>query len=138
MNVEIFSRLREERLRLGFRRQDALAEKIGASPSSVHNYEVGKSSPDADYLVRFMELGADVLYILTGTRQGERMALGLPEGVAPFARRAEDARPQIGEIAGICARMSDEGLAQMKNYALFTAQQFPLAAGDPPLKQTAS
>lgn len=65
---ELCDRLKEERARLEYKRQDALAEKLGVSTTSVSNYESGKRLPDAAYLVAFAELGADVLYVLTGQR----------------------------------------------------------------------
>lgn len=68
MIEQISSRLREERKRLGFGSQADFAAKLGASPSSVHNYEAGKRSPDAEFLAKVAEIGGDILYILTGQR----------------------------------------------------------------------
>lgn len=66
MNDEIGDRLRAERKRLGFQKQADLAERLKVSLGSVHNYESGKRSPDAEYLSGLAKEGADVLYILTG------------------------------------------------------------------------
>jgi transcriptional regulator with XRE-family HTH domain len=63
---EIFSRLRQERVRLRFTNQADFAAAAGVSPSSVHNYEAGKRSPDAEFLAKVATLGVDVLYVLTG------------------------------------------------------------------------
>lgn len=68
MNVKIADRIREERKRLGFATQALLADKLGISASSVHNYEAGKRSPDADFISAFGEIGADVLFVITGKR----------------------------------------------------------------------
>jgi transcriptional regulator with XRE-family HTH domain len=66
MNEQIGGRIKEERKNLGYQNQAALAEKLNVSLGSVHNYESGKRSPDAEFLSRFAEAGADVLYVLTG------------------------------------------------------------------------
>jgi len=68
MIEQIAARIREERKRLLFATQAQLAEQLGVSPGSVHNYESGKRSPDAEFLAAFASAGADVLYILTGQR----------------------------------------------------------------------
>jgi len=89
MNKQISSRLWEERKRLNFRNQRELAERLGVSPSSVHNYEAGKRSPDAIYLAKLTEIGADVLYILKGKREtntlsdDEAMLVRLYRSVTP-------------------------------------------------------
>lgn len=70
MNNFVFSigsRLREERERLGFS-QEAFAALADASRPTQFNYESGKRSPDSAYLAAIAAAGADVLYILTGTR----------------------------------------------------------------------
>lgn len=63
------SRLKEERERLGYSQTDfaALAE-LGRK--SQFNYETGDRLPDAAYLAAIAEIGADVGYILTGSRDG--------------------------------------------------------------------
>lgn len=66
----ISERLREERVRLGFKSQTAFAEMVGIHHKSQANYETGARSPDADYLSAIAAAGADILYILTGPRSG--------------------------------------------------------------------
>ena len=46
--------------------QQALADAIGSTKRSVINWEGGAASPSADVLSRYGEVGADVLYVLTG------------------------------------------------------------------------
>ncbi|WXK35664.1 helix-turn-helix transcriptional regulator [Mycetohabitans rhizoxinica] len=64
------TRLREERLRLGLSQEEfAAVGKVGRGAQA--NYESGERSPDAKYLGAVAELGIDLLYIVTGTRQAE-------------------------------------------------------------------
>lgn len=63
----IGERLREERVRLGLN-QDDFAEVGGVQRRAQGNYERGERAPDADYLARIAERGADVLFIVTGKR----------------------------------------------------------------------
>lgn len=65
--VGIGSRLKQERKRLGYS-QVKFAKAAGSSKNSQYNYEKGERSPTADYLEAIAALGADVLYIVTGTR----------------------------------------------------------------------
>ncbi|TXF11899.1 helix-turn-helix transcriptional regulator [Pelomicrobium methylotrophicum] len=64
----IGARLKEERERLGLS-QTAFAEGCGLKKLAQINYEKGERMPDAEYLLRASQLGADVLYILTGRRE---------------------------------------------------------------------
>lgn len=61
-------RLKEERTRLGLN-QTQFGEVGGVRKETQSLYESGKRSPDADYLARIAQAGADVTYILTGVRQ---------------------------------------------------------------------
>jgi transcriptional regulator with XRE-family HTH domain len=65
----ISDRLREQREALGLSQQ-VLADRCGISARSQRNYESGERLPDAAYLAAFAAAGADVLYILTGSREG--------------------------------------------------------------------
>lgn len=67
--VEIGSRLREERKRLGWT-VNALAEKSGAALNSIRNYEAGSHSAKLELLLIFQDLGIDIGYVLTGRRSG--------------------------------------------------------------------
>ncbi len=88
MGIE--GRLREERLRLRLD-QAELAGVIGISAKSQGNYEAGRRSPDAAYLMRAAAAGVDVLYVLTGRRApvpgGEEEALLARYRAAPPALR---------------------------------------------------
>lgn len=60
-------RLREERERLQLD-QETFAGHGGVRRFAQSNYENGKRLPDAGYLAGIAEIGADVLYIVTGRR----------------------------------------------------------------------
>lgn len=66
-NVSIGDRLRAERDRLGIRQAD-FGAAVGVTRTSQFNYESGERSPDAGYLAAALNLGVDVLYVLTGSR----------------------------------------------------------------------
>ena len=78
---EICDRLREVREALGLSQQ-ALAERCGITARSQRNYESGERLPDAAYLAAIASAGADVLYILTGQRQGGAAAPPPPRAVS--------------------------------------------------------
>ncbi|MBA1289162.1 helix-turn-helix domain-containing protein [Pseudomonas japonica] len=65
--MNIGDRLKEERLRLGFNQAD-FAALAGVAKTSQFNYEKGDRSPDAEYLARVLEAGADILYVVSGSR----------------------------------------------------------------------
>lgn len=60
-------RLKEERMRLDLS-QTTLGEACGVTKQSQINYEKNERAPDALYLAALATAGADVLYILTGSR----------------------------------------------------------------------
>lgn len=67
--LETFSeRLKEERERLGLS-QTALGKLCGVQKLSQINYEKGVRYPDSRYLNAISNIGADVLYILTGKHE---------------------------------------------------------------------
>lgn len=67
---QIGSRLREERRRLGLN-QTQVAGIAGVSLTSQSHYESATHRPDSAYLSQVAGAGIDILYVLTGTRQGE-------------------------------------------------------------------
>ena len=65
--MEIFEKIKEERIRLGLT-QAELALAIGATRRSVINWECGDAQPPAQILASMDAHGIDVLYVLTGRR----------------------------------------------------------------------
>lgn len=65
-------RIRHERKRLGLT-QEQLAEKFGVDKSSVYLYERGDRPPTASHLQVFLDIGADVLFVLSGERAHRSM-----------------------------------------------------------------
>lgn len=63
-------RLREERERLGLS-QTEFGRQGGVTKQAQINYESDKRSPSTDYLAKVAELGVDILYVVTGRREGE-------------------------------------------------------------------
>lgn len=60
-------RLRSERVRLGHAQRE-FGALVGTNRQSQLNYENGRTAPNAEYLYRIAEHGADIGYILTGHR----------------------------------------------------------------------
>lgn len=78
-------RLRSERERLGLT-QDALSVALGHSRKTQTLYETGKRSPDWEYLDSFGQLGADLLFILTGERSTSPAPLPSADDLPPRLR----------------------------------------------------
>lgn len=66
-------RLREERNRLGFIQMDA-AKAAGVGFTSYQGYERGDRVPNADALNGLHLAGFDVLYLVTGVRNGSTLS----------------------------------------------------------------
>lgn len=69
----IGSRLREERERLGLT-QTEFAQMGEASKRSQTDWEQGKLVPNGEFLANIAEYGADIGYILTGERNGNKLS----------------------------------------------------------------
>lgn len=71
MNVEFFEkineRLKSERKRL-LMTQVEMAEKCHVTPTTYSNYELGKRKPDAKFLQNFSDMGGDICFLFTGSR----------------------------------------------------------------------
>ena len=93
----ISERLKTERDGLGLSQQ-ALADRLGISLRSQQNYEKGDRSPDAAYLAALAAAGADVLYILTGQRDGPAPVVLSAEEQTMVAYMRE-ANPQLRKAA---------------------------------------
>ena len=100
----IGARLRDERERLG-KNQDAFAALAGVGKRALIHYEKSERSPDANFLAAIAAAGADVLYILTGQRQGGAVAAPPP---APELPRQEQ------EWLAIYRNSSDEVRTALK------------------------
>jgi len=68
--MTIGERLRAERTRLGLS-QTEFGAIGGVAANAQGNYESDKRSPDAAYLAKIGQFGADVLYIVSGVRARE-------------------------------------------------------------------
>lgn len=64
----ISERLTSERKRLGLT-QAKLADTCGVAERTQANYESGSRSPDGNYWSALDKAGADILYIITGSRK---------------------------------------------------------------------
>lgn len=65
--LTIGERLREQRLALGYSQTD-FAALVGASKKTQGRWELGESSPGAEALAGWAEVGLDPLYVLVGRR----------------------------------------------------------------------
>lgn len=65
--MEIFEKLKEERIRLGFT-QEQFANAIGATRRSVINWECGDAQPPVSKLAAMALQGVDARYVITGRR----------------------------------------------------------------------
>ena len=97
-----FDRLKEAREELGLSQQ-AFAERCGIAARSQRNYESGERSPDSVYLAALVEMGVDVLYLLTGDRTGGRFALDAAEQtlIDSYRRCKPAARVQLIQSAAL-------------------------------------
>ena len=97
-----FDRLREAREGLGLSQQ-AFAERCGITARSQRNYESGERSPDAAYLAELVDLGVDVLYVLTGESNGGNAALDAAERtlIDSYRRCKPAARIQLIQSAAL-------------------------------------
>ncbi|MBR0573369.1 MULTISPECIES: helix-turn-helix domain-containing protein [Pasteurellaceae] len=61
-----FDRLKNERLKLGFK-QEEFGILCGVTKNSQFNYEKGTRLPNIEYLQKAEKLGVDINYVITGT-----------------------------------------------------------------------
>ncbi|BGE68171.1 helix-turn-helix transcriptional regulator [Pseudomonas aeruginosa] len=82
--MPIGARLREERERLGLS-QPRFAAIAGTTKQTLFSWETGKTAPDAFQIAALANAGVDVLYVLTGQRQGVPAPAPAQEQEAPLA-----------------------------------------------------
>lgn len=123
------ARFREERRRLGLIQQE-IADATGLSKRAMGTYERGVRSPDAELLMRLIDLGMDVCYVLTGERVGTRLDLDPMQRslLDDFERCTPEAQLELVKHATLMAK----GVALP---ASSTPARKPLAKTTPPSKQ---
>ncbi|MDD0973827.1 helix-turn-helix domain-containing protein [Pseudomonas fontis] len=100
MLLNIGDRLRQERERLGFS-QSAFGAIGGVKKLAQLKYEQGERYPGADYLEAVAKVGADVLFIVTGSRSAELLS---PEELELLDRfRAAPLAVKAATIAAVTA-----------------------------------
>ncbi|MEE6030976.1 helix-turn-helix transcriptional regulator [Avibacterium paragallinarum] len=104
MNVDFFEkineRLKNERQRL-LMTQVEIAEKCGVTPTTYSNYELGKRKPDAKFLQNFADIGGDVHFLFTGTRN--KVLLDGYENIVMIAFNALKPEQKVDAISYITA-----------------------------------
>ncbi|HID6041775.1 TPA: helix-turn-helix domain-containing protein [Klebsiella pneumoniae] len=111
--MSLGARLKEERKRLGYNQSD-FAELVGSSYKSQLRWEKDESSPSADALNIWASIGLDVLYVVTGKRNGDspfrplipKMSQEKQELIDAFDNMTPEQRRAILEVG--------KGLAQPK------------------------
>jgi transcriptional regulator with XRE-family HTH domain len=123
------SRFREERRRIGLLQQE-VADATGLSMRAIGTYERGVRSPDAEVLIRLIDLGMDVYYVLTGERVGTRLDLDPMQRslLDDFERCTPEAQLELVKHAALMAK----GVAPT---ASSTPARKPRAKATAPAKQ---
>jgi transcriptional regulator with XRE-family HTH domain len=108
--LDFGKRLREERERLRLNQTD-FGRIGGVTKTSQFNYEQGERSPNVEYWKAIAEIGADVAYILTGTRaqppetaKAQAEPQEEPASEDPLARRKVKVKRMMDQIVD---RISD-------------------------------
>ncbi|WP_425324940.1 helix-turn-helix domain-containing protein [Lampropedia aestuarii] len=110
-------RLQEERKRLGLT-QEAAAARLDATKRSVINWEGGAALPGAEVLARYAELGANVLYILTGQRDSSQPQIASEQVLIDSYRRCSvQAQRNLLQTATLLAGRADSNEQQSTSQA---------------------
>lgn len=128
---EISDRLRGEREAMGLSQQ-AMAELSGITARSQRNYESGERLPDAAYLAAIAKAGADVVYVLTGQRDGSVPTLDAAERVLldSYRRCQPEARAHLIKTGALLsAGLGVDGTSQGAVTQLITAPVWGGVAG---------
>lgn len=107
----IGQRFKAERERLGFT-QAQLGEKIDATSRTIGKYEIGETEARISQLLNFMKLGADINYILLGSRAG--LVTGEP--------KASYQNAELDMILNAYAHADELGRAALVAVAAFAAK----------------
>jgi transcriptional regulator with XRE-family HTH domain len=100
-------RLKEERERLGYTQPD-FAALVGASKRSQIGWEQGRTSPDASSLARWVEIGLDAVYVLSGEKpeDGKVPEKAPSDGVEPTHLVDVQRLISIGEMLEAAAKQA--------------------------------
>lgn len=107
---KFFTRLAEERKRMKLS-QDAIAEICGVSRKQWGNYEAGRNVPGADVLFLFVDKGADILYLMTGSRIDAEKNTSQTDSTY--------SRDGLDELVDVFAHTNDEGRQALLSLARF-------------------
>ncbi|MFZ6772288.1 helix-turn-helix domain-containing protein [Undibacterium sp. SXout7W] len=105
------ARLAEERARLGYS-QNALATLLAKTSRTQIKYESGETNPDTTYLFNLNKLGADIYYIVTGTKSTNSISKDEQEVIDGY--RALDLRGKAGVLALISGMIAPVSNVSMK------------------------
>lgn len=114
--MDIGSRLKEERDRLGMNQTD-FAALAGADRKTQFNYETGKHPPHAAYLAAVAAAGVDVLYVITGQRGGPMLRPDEAALLDNYRNSPEEKRAAIREVGAAFAQPPKRGRAVKKQAA---------------------
>ena len=106
--MNVGERIAEEREKLGFN-QEGFGLIGGVKKNAQFQYEKGIRSPSADYLAAIAGAGADVAYILTGSRLQDALDFSPIKQAALQAHKAANAMGKVTDkqFLGIFTAMLD-------------------------------
>lgn len=91
-------RVRQERKRLGYKSQAEVAELCGVRVQQWGRYEKGLSSFDGAPFRKFISLGADAQYIMTGVKATAIEQLQLQASINASTTLSEEAQHKLNQI----------------------------------------
>ena len=109
----IGERLRNERERIGFNQSD-FAEAGGVLKRAQIHYEKNERMPDAGYLSAIAAAGADVLYILTGSRSAPVAPVISREEAAFLDNYRHSPKDAQESMQTMCAALAQRGVKKSK------------------------
>lgn len=104
---DLGSRIKSERLRIGMQQID-FAEACDVSRGGLLKWEKNESAPNAQALAAMARLGVDVLYVVTGQRQGATEATLAPEEKALLAAWRESGEKGRAALTAVAEVLKQE------------------------------
>jgi transcriptional regulator with XRE-family HTH domain len=118
-------RLKGERIRLGYSIRK-FAEAAGVATSSQTRYESNENVPGSDYYNRISELGAEIFWIMRGSKEDDEVR----------EKRAAMYPPEVRELIDNYMLCTDEVKASLRALAKNAANQKRKAVADFKKKRT--